>query len=78
MEFLGVGVRGNAEAAPRLEGGELGRAICLTMDDGRKMKIGKRALVLQGHIAALKGGDGGDVYGVGRRRTARAILDLVE
>ncbi|OJI99004.1 hypothetical protein ASPVEDRAFT_97195, partial [Aspergillus versicolor CBS 583.65] len=31
VEFLGVGVRGNAVAAPGVEGGELGRAICLVM-----------------------------------------------
>lgn len=77
VEFLGVGVRGNARAAPRVEGGELGRAICATMADGGGMGMGGRARELQARIAALEGG-GGDVFGVGRRRAARVILDLVE
>lgn len=75
VEFLGVGVRGNAVAAPGVEGAELGRAICLVMNG--KDAVWKRAREVQACIAALEDGCG-DVYGVGRRRAARVILNLVE
>ncbi|KAL4910006.1 hypothetical protein BDW74DRAFT_46635 [Aspergillus multicolor] len=78
VEYLGVGVRGNRKAAPHLEGEELGTAICQAMNGIGTGVMSKKAKELQGHILAQESSQTQDVYGVGRRKAARAILDIIQ
>nr|A0A411KZY6.1 RecName: Full=Glycosyltransferase buaB; AltName: Full=Burnettramic acids biosynthesis cluster protein B [Aspergillus burnettii]QBE85641.1 BuaB [Aspergillus burnettii] len=81
VEFLRVGLRGNGKAAPHLEGSELGAAICRTAHRLRSGDMGTRTRELQAHILAQEEGVSGtgpaDVYGVGRRKAAKVILDMI-
>ncbi|RDW90305.1 glycosyltransferase [Aspergillus mulundensis] len=79
VEYLGVGVRGNKKAAPHLEGEELGTAICEAMNGIRRGVMSMKAKELQGHILAQEeSSQAQDVYGVGRRRAAKAMLEIIQ